>query len=315
MKKWQWNPLRDKLRMQGASAAALLLTAGSIGWLFSPVAATGMLLYLAYKGYKHYTHKADILDGKGSPIPPGTTISTVVDELSPLFGRKKSPEILLHDVPFSPFAADLHTDKLFMTHSAFADSIAGSLFGDSGAPNGPCNRDELKWIAAHEMSHLKVDKKSGAAISHYVLFHVPYILVGASLLGLGAHILSPGTLPLLAEGVSYASAIFGAIGANIAGRVFLNYASRVREFRADRNALYLTRDFNVAASALRKVEGPTRQMMAESSRLKRLFFSHPLYASRVSRMKTAWDKMNQYEKPQDNRPGSNTAPRHAAPVA
>jgi Zn-dependent protease with chaperone function len=152
-------------------------------------------------------------------------------------------------------------------------------------------RDSLRFVLAHEASHIRTGDGTNfpwllGTVSELTLTTSLSLSMGAGLFSmlsgenLAGHVFAHGSL------MTAIPVIAGALCVRMTG---MNILSRMRERRADRNALYLTRDFNAAVAFIEKAYENNRPR-AWLKFLK----THPSRDERIDNLKTAWETIRLY---------------------
>lgn len=121
-------------------------------------------------------------------------------------------------------------------------------------------------------------------------------------LGLGLIGVSLPAISAVAGG-SLLAAIGGLYVVHKLATIPQNFASRIRERRADANALYLTRDLEGAENAMAFLHDGPAEAAPRVSALKEAFRSHPTHRNRVKSLRAAFARVAALPKPvNDNAP-------------
>jgi Zn-dependent protease with chaperone function len=165
--------------------------------------------------------------------------------------------------------------------------------------------DKLRFVAAHEISHARARDSYGATsmfrVLHKNAMKLAYGAAGVALLGAGF-----GAAPLImAAGVPVLKGVMMLALGSVAAGIGLNYANRIKERRADRNAVYLTGKLDPAIDFLRETERrlipPRRPAWLELS-------THPSYYPRVANLKASFEKIRGYEPARSAAPSGSPRP-------
>lgn len=151
---------------------------------------------------------------------------------------------------------------------------------------------QLRFVLAHEMSHAKVeDSSSPALIFKVAKKHMFRALAAGVVVSAGAAMAGVASVPtLVVGGISLLkAATILVVGSKLANAA-INYSGRIQERRADRNAMYLTRDPGAAIDWLKQAEDnkPTRVPAWLE------IYSHPTYYPRVENIRHAWEEVAKY---------------------
>lgn len=165
----------------------------------------------------------------------------------------------------------------------------------------------LRFIVAHEMAHLKTDRRDFAYLAGLILKGATQTLfwgcvgmAGFAALGLPIPLAGPevGLVGLPAAGPLLMPFLAGGalLATWLAGDVFTSYASRVRERRADRNALYVTRDLAAAEAVLNHIHA-AREPEKHDPLIMELCSTHPSHKRRAEALRQAFCQVNCYPAP------------------
>ena len=307
---WDYTPLRERLAVTAISGTTGALLGWGLAGIFNPAAlglAAGYALYKTGRYYQgaafpaltqNYIARLQKKNQLGPRLQRADLVALAEDlrrdfniAAAPQLYTVKPAFILQNFVPWflRPLVRRMHLiDK---------DSIFGILPPDNLllVPDGGLKKykdSEVKFIFAHELAHLKArdDFSLFSVLSHVskhatnALLYGSLAVAGLAALGLSLPVALTLDLPVLAA--------LGVAGLLKAGSILgLNGASRMIERRADRNALYITRDLDSADKALRRTDsgGPGRL-----GRLGETLSSHPSYFYRSAALKAAWEKIKDY---------------------
>ena len=140
--------------------------------------------------------------------------------------------------------------------------------------------DELRFILAHELSHIKTKDVSEIYL-HWPPFVNSFIMLIGSL-SMALNGTAPLTVPLM--GYFY----FKAQGA------LQKFSTRTIEYRADRNAMQLTGDLPSAITSLTKLAG--KRFLDMPSKLETFSASHPQNGERVIGLCEAFNEQSGVDK-------------------
>jgi len=276
-KEWEFITQKDR-RMTAASTTAGVLALGVLSLTFAPL---GPLLGLGYVAFRTYIAKEKfrkklikeyVEEGKYIPVSNDEPMAIIAAEISTQLGRPQTPDIYIEKGNNSKttFSAMPGTNTIVTTRAALDNEMT---------------EPEMRFTAAHEISHLQTDSKTITARIGMNFFSAKL----AALIGvMGAFAAGAGFFVTAQLGVGIiGAAMFGsAITLKMAEQLNI----RIIERRADRNALYITRDIEAAKSDLSK--GPMGKN--KRSRLVELFLDHPSYVPRVKAMTKAFSEVSKY---------------------
>jgi Zn-dependent protease with chaperone function len=224
----------------------------------------------------------------------------MVSEMSKKLGHAETPEVLLIDrktvakmsLPFG-LRWIMNQPKVgnAIMEKTFAAVAASNIFITTQAALDKMTGDKLRFTAAQEMSHIQKDALSlppyVSALTKYMTKALWMCTVATVALGF-AGVAVPtftGSL-LLAAG--------GLIATQLAAKVVNNYGMRVLENRADRNAMYIMRDFEAGKAALEQLHEKKTELAKRGGPLKEMFLIHPSQVRRIENLKKSFDKASQY---------------------
>ena len=314
-RQWSYAPLGERAVAAGASLGAAALFGFTLTQVFNPVAVgvavaygAGRVAYESITGRGPKAVQKMIDQGYIVPLPrEHAHVQKLTDELAQTMGMAPhTAYIATEKVPraMTPWIlrwmlAIPEIRKKIMENTAGAASRLDIIlmtedFLKKATP------DEARFVIAHEMAHAKNEDSDdlrtyGKKLKKYISQPL-WLGLGVMMLG-GLLGVSGVTLPpLLAAGgmgVMMAGLTLGT--ASIAATLGLNYANRVVERRADRNAMYLTRDGEAAISFLRKAETKNRIPPERPAYLEVL--THPSFHPRVANLRAAFTEAAAYPAP------------------
>jgi Zn-dependent protease with chaperone function len=243
----------------------------------------------------------EISNNLGRPVPPKiyTVDAAVVAQMGLPLGlhwlAKLKPvrELLEEKAMPKVFAAIPGSNTILTTKEALAAHIPGG---------------QMRFIIAHEMSHLKADNLSPPLYGKAILKKMtePLMLtVGVALVAS----LFGATLPVSALGVGFLGALkAGAalVAIKYAAGAAVNSGMRIIERRADRNALYITGDLKSAQDAMEWLHDAKQKKPA--SALKEATLDHPSYTKRMAALRTSFEAVAKFP------PLHPTAREHELPM-
>ncbi len=327
-KKYKLIPLKDRLVTTPTALASLAVLGGGLSLAFNPVAlgvAGGVVAYtqlastlLAVPAFRNWVIKGQVKKGNWQPVPEDALASRITAQISKQLGRKEPPKIYTVDdktvvkiaLPFGMrwlFKIDAIRDQA-MPGIFAALTGANTIITTKEALNNGLSEKELRFIAAHEMMHLHAkDNRSPSLRMEGVIKKATRVLFWAGLAGLGAAAVG-ASLPIMAAG-GIGGALTGIgilFGSYLGARVINNFGMRTVENRADRNALYITRDLESGKSALASID-PTAEK--KPNFLMERMMNHPSYGIRAGIMTKAFNKVSKYPIPAP--PAANRARRES----
>ena len=321
-KKWQFNSLKDRITTTTGAAVGLGILGIGLAHLFAPVAlavAFGYGTYavasgaaLAVPKVREYLFNKEVEKGEWEAVSPDAPAMKMAAEISQQLGRKEAPKMYtVNDKAVAKMALPFGL-RWMMKVGDLRDKVMEGVFAALPGTNTlistkeALDRDldpkELKFIIAHEMSHLQAkDNLSPALLARVFAKKVTTALFWGTLAAVGAGVVGVA-LPVVA-GTSALWALGGLTAVWAGAKVANSFGLRAVEERADRNAMYITRDVEAGESALATID-PTAHDSVPF--YKELMLDHPSFDRRIATMKEAFNKAAEYpELP---------APRAAAPA-
>ena len=309
---YAFNTMKDRAQTVGSAAAGLTIFGIGLGMFFHPIVLGIAGTYAAYKmgqglllsvpRFRERYINQMIKKGHFEAVAEEAPISRIAREISNRLGRREAPRIYTIDTQtvagivmpwgFLWLAKQESIRKLISEEAmpkVFA-ALPGSniLLTTKEALAKNLSEKKMRFIIAHEMSHLQVDSfslvsysKAAVGKMSELLFWGTGIAIGLSLFGIG--------LPLMAT----LPALMTLFVANVVSGTAFNFGTRVKERRADRNALYLTRDLEGAKEAMDYVHDDP-ESKGPSTLLEEAFKTHPGYTSRMRSLSQAFNKVAKY---------------------
>jgi Zn-dependent protease with chaperone function len=229
----------------------------------------------------------EISDNLGRPVPPklyAVDAAVVAHMGLPLGLRwlakvKPVRELLVEKAMPKVFAAIPGANTILTTKQALA-----------AIPS----ETQMRFIVAHEMSHLKTDFLSPPLYGKAIVKKMSETLILAVGAALVLSIFGVG-LPVTALGVGAMAAIKGGIALaaiKYASGAAINFGMRLIEKRADRNGLYITRDLESAKNVMNWLHEPSQK--TPCSILKEATLDHPSYTKRMASLVTSFNAVAKY---------------------
>lgn len=317
-KQWNYAPLRGRIAGNAAAAGAVAVYGAGLAQIFNPAAlgmaaayAAGNLIYnelmARYSGVPGL-----IRGGYISPLPQQhKALQTMADDMARVMGMWPPKIYVVNDRilrAMTPWYArwtlrDRYVRAKSMRQTAAAISNLNMIMMGEEMMRQATD-EELRFIIAHEMSHVKNgDSTTLRAFVHTAKKHMGHALlagtglaIGAALFGSGGMaaplLLGAGAWPLLGPWL----ALGGLLLTGGASGLLLNGASLVMERRADRNAIYVTRDGQGANQGLVDImEG--RKIPPELPAFIEFLGTHPTYHPRIANIRAAWQEAAAYPVP------------------
>lgn len=295
-KQWQWKPASYKVRTWAGTLGALAayglgasLLLNPIGLIATTLLVTSLTLAFIDKNKPNPAYKPH--DTK--PAPTSSAIFTITRDIAEKMGMKEIPRVFIkHARPLldvmSLFGGDSNKIKKALENDFSASPQQNVIEASAEALDAGPSARKLNYILAHEMSHIKNDKNNPALIAKAVTkIATPVLAVATISIGLFT-----GALPLAAS-LTGGKAILGLLLMTKGAKLFSHYGIRVTEKLADRNAMYITRDFNAAAAAIKGMHSDMpfdRKMplMVEIAQ------THPIGLSRIESLRKSWEEAITY---------------------
>lgn len=315
-KQWQWKPLSYKVRTWAGALGALAayglgatLLLNPIGLIATTLVVTGLTLAFANKNKPTATYQPH----NTKPASFSSAIVTLTRDIAEKMGMKEIPRVFIkHAQPIldamTIFGGDTGKIRKALENDFSASPQQNLIEASAEAIEARPSARKLNYILAHEMSHIKNDKNNPALIAKAVTKFTTPILLAATI-GIG---ILTGT-SLLAAGLTGGKAILGLLLMTKGSKLFSHYGIRVTEKLADRNAMYITRDFNAAAAAIKDMHSdmPFDRRMPL---LMEIIQTHPIGLSRIESLRKSWEEAITYpplragDPTNDNRPVSDEKP-------
>lgn len=307
-KNWNFRPAAGQLKIATAGIAATAVYGLALTQIFNPLALAGFIAFGAGKTALSYYmmtrpdyDKKLVQSNHLSPLEPEHEyIQTMVDDIVKMTGMKPHTAYIIEDklvraaMPWY-LRWMLKEPKIYkrvMENSAMALSTLDIVCISRQFIDKYSTGIE-RFAVAHEMGHAynedssplqtiaKVLKKS---TEKGLLWGMGACLAFGTLGVIGLP-LATTTLPVMAAGVGLFKGGLMLGAASFATNRILAYGSRVQEYRADRNAVYFTRnadaDINFLTEASEKGVAPSRSPRFETA-------EHPSYHRRVAGLRAAF---------------------------
>lgn len=303
---WQYAPLAERLAINTAALSGLALLGVTASFFFTPVILMTVSAYSAFKvstfaiarhkKLREKIMKWEARKGDRIKLPDEHPFTQIVGDLSQQLERPKSPEIYMisekallkiQHLPFRRFLKN-STEKKIKKH--FSADVFGDFLtvGNRAVNDNHYTSEELKFMAAHKMVHLKTDKFSLPVLADNLGSYICQSLALGTIVACAFSIAGIVAMPFAMTIGSTALAVGSLAGARIFSHSLSVYAAKRGEQRADRNALYLTGDIDSALSAIKKVSPPKRNVR----NLWSMEFSN---ADRAKRLKRSFNTVAKYQ--------------------
>ena len=323
---WAYSPVTGSLKMAAAATAATGFFVWGLSGIFNPIALGVAGAYALYKvgaGYA-FTMVPDlrrkmvasaIKEGEFTPLAKDHSFQKMTNELSDRMGRPVPPDIYLVDEEFVlKMAAPWGLRWLLkgavrqQMHKVFAAVPGANMMLTTRQALAAREYDDesMRFVIAHELSHMQSDDHlTFERVAKGIINNMTKVLA----LGCGAAMISgmlgiasaPAFLTLSSGGFV---ALCAAVGTWAVASLGTKYASRVMERRADRNALYVTRDLRGAGKLMDTLHDTPGGRSLPSSKLGEAFHavseayaSHPSYYPRTESLRDSWNKVAAHPAP------------------
>lgn len=316
LKDWKYSAPLDETKIAlGAIAGAAVMAVG-LSQIFNPVAlgiagayGIGKVLHAQVvanvKPLLERELAKDIATGKLTPVEDDEPVVRIAADISRQLGHKEPPKAYYLDaslvakialpvglrwlMKFRPVQASV-MPKVFA-----AVPGANLLYTTREALNNGMNEQQLRYITAHEMSHLHKDRLSPAILTRAAITHTSRALMLGCAAGLGLALFG-AALPLTAAaGGSILLAAGGLWAVSTVAKVAANFGMRTLEARADRNALHITRDLQNATSALDVLHGRPYYRAKRTPLVLETLSTHPTQRRRIEKLQDAFNDVAKYK--------------------
>jgi Zn-dependent protease with chaperone function len=312
--KYPFKTMKERTLTGGSAALGLAAFGWGLSSIFNPVALGIAVAYGAYtvggaalmsvKPFREWQMNALVKKGKAEEVSPDSRIGRIAKEVSDDLGRAAPPKIYTIGtemvakmaLPFGlRWLAKNASFKKFLTEKAMPKVYAAlpganTMYTTKEALNSDISDKALRFIVAHEMGHLKADAASPTLLGRAFIKAAGKPLLLAVGAGLVLSAFGVGLPVTLGMGLFKAGAAL--IGLKMASNVSMNFGMRVLERRADRNALYVTRDLEGARETMNFLHEPGQRK--PSSVLKESFLDHPSYLKRMDALTSAFNVVSKY---------------------
>lgn len=317
-KQWNYAPLRGRIAGNAAAAGAVAVYGAGLAQIFNPAAlglaasyAAGHLVYNALMA-RYSGVPGLIRGGYISPLPPQyQSLQATVDDVARVMKIWPPKIYVVNDRmlrAMTPWYArwqlrDRYVRAKCMRYTAAAVSNLNLIMmGEEMMKQA--SDEELRFIIAHEMSHVKNgDSTTLRAFANTAKKHMGRALLAGTGLAIGAALFGSGGVaaPLLLGAGAWPVlgpwlALGGLLLTGGAARLLLNGASLVMERQADRNAIYVTRDAEGANRGLLDIMDG-RKIPPELPGFIEFLGTHPTYHPRIANIRAAWQEAASYPVP------------------
>lgn len=308
-KEWDYHPLKERFTENAVIGATAVAYGLALSQIFNPVALSVAAAYgigkTAYGFWQMHQEGATqkLIDKGYLGIPYQARTQKWVDEaaqvmeMTPHKAYRVEDNMIKAVTPwFLRWALDKSPDlkQSMMEKAAFALTTHDLVAMAKEFLDRNPERQE-RFAIMHEMAHCKAEdsyhsmnvfkliKKNAVKL----LLTATALTTAAGIIGLGA-----GSALVLAPGVGLFTGALMFAGASVLGHLGIAYASRIAERRADRNAVYLTRDPQAMVDWLKSIDKPSR-----IEKFTEPFKSHPGLTKRIANLREAANLAAAYPAP------------------
>lgn len=312
--KYKFKTMSERAAENATAVAGLTLYGVGLSQIFNPVALGIAGAYGAYTvgraalmnvpAYRDWEMGRMVKKGHATQLPDDHPFVQMAKEISEDLGRKQAPKVytvtsdVVVQIALPPGLRWL--GKLRPVRDAIEEKAMPKVFAalpgsnllmtTDAALNNGMSQDELKFIAAHEMGHLKTDAGSLNLLGRGFVNKMNMPLMLATTAAVALSVFGVG-LPVTAGMAAWKA--FGALVAIKLGTdAALKLGTRIMERRADRNALYVTRDLEAGQDAMEWLHEPAQKK--PHSLLREALLTHPSYQRRLSAMQKSFNHVAKY---------------------
>ncbi len=310
---YRFNSFGQKAQTIGSALLGLGVLGVGMALVLNPVAGIAAAAYAAYT-YVETVRLAipsvrarimahDVRKGLYAPVDAQEPIVQTATAISNRLGRRMPPEVYTVSAG-EVIKMEMPLGLRWLRHIGpvrrwFEENTMSSLYAAVPGANilittkqalaKKLPQRELEFVIAHEMSHLQTDGFSFNGHAATMAKRAVEILAWGGVVA-GGLALAGVALPLglCAASLHAFSCMAGAYGAS---KLAINYGQRVIERRADRNALYITRDLKGATAAMDRLHTYEER---EFNRVAAVVSGHPVYKLRMSALRKSFEKVSAY---------------------
>lgn len=301
-KPWRFTSLQEDTVITAAGVAATAVFVAGTAAVFSPLAlglAAGYCALkvghtyaaMAFRPIRDQALKSMHKSRHYKPVPADSKIVALVAEQSKRLGWAEAPPVYLVDAKTVAKMALPFGLRWLMNNPKTRNTVMPKVFAAVPGMNiifttqealNTMHDEQLAFITAHEMSHLKKEALSLPVFVKAAKQRLTEGLGGLVLIG-GGLALAGVSVPLFTGGAIVA--MVGLVGATVAAGVINNIGVRTYERRADRNGLYLNQaeatlansveSFKAARSVFEKLHDKALWAAKKELLLTEIFLTHP----------------------------------------
>lgn len=313
-RRYRFNSFGQWIQTVGSGIAGLGVMGAGVAFLFNPVVGIVAAAYaaipvlgqvlLASPRIRNSMFESGIKKGEYAPVDDNEDIVKTAKEISDRLGRPVPPKVytMSYDtvakmgLPLGfKWLRKLPSIRKMMVEKAMPKVYAALpganvLLTTKEALAQKVPQRELEFTIAHEMSHLKVDGFSLNMYAGVIRKRASQLLMWGCAIAGGLALVGV-TLPFTAGlGIlPTAAALFGV--ARVA-KAAVSFGTRVIERRADRNALYITRDLQGAVDMMDHLHEAKDKKRTTWSQA--VFDDHPPYLKRIKALNRSFNVVSKY---------------------
>ena len=296
-RRWNFKPVGESLAIEGLSvigAAAITLPFAVIMGPFTVAVFAGVSLYRTWCDAGKISEK-DIpgIMPEHTALPSSHQSMRHVASLTKEFNLKSAPRVMQ---PPDMVAMNYPHMHEYYPASKVAALTTANIISLPRQAVDAYNPEELRFIIAHEMSHIKVND-SNRIHTHAKIYAIRFSLMAGigMLANVALHMAGYATLAPLAPAAGTGMLVLaGAFFSFNAGIWLMNSAIRQAEYRADRNALYAAPNLDAAIAGLKKVYRYATPLMISQYMqprpvIQEMQHTHPSFPNRIAALRSAWE--------------------------
>ena len=320
---WEYHPLREYFTEVAICRATAVAATLCVAPFFNSVAFAGALslgvISLFYSPKDAYYDLHDFLKSRIAgekfvsrpridPVPKGSFVGSTIKKLKermnikrPVQGYIMNDEYLFRTMGWMDRKiAEFDPMRAAQKRAYYAYTLDGRVALTKDSINNFAQTPEqklgLEFILAHELAHIKTQDGSSRelkqAMNSTALYLMGMIATRPVLAVFGIDLQVTenivGQNPLISSCVS----LFTLFNVAVAGNLALNKVSRIAEARADRNALYVTKNLDAAHEAWYHLGINNKPV----SLIEQCLSTHPLGTERHANLDRAWAEIQTFEK-------------------
>jgi Zn-dependent protease with chaperone function len=327
---WKYSLPAENVKIGLSVVTGTAVMVAGLSQVFNPLALGLGLAYAAARttyaaagmhipALTRYIVKKDVEQGRLTPVAEDEPIVRMAGEISDKLGLAR-PGIYFADEKFvveamAPWGLRRLLRHIGIDMKSVLAAIPGAntIVTTDKTLRSLGSGSALEFSVAHEMAHLRQDALSPVPFARVYMQHATralfWITAASAALGVAGIALPAGAL----AGGSALAAFAGLAAVRAGAGIINNYGLRIVEQRADRNALYITRDLKGAVGALARgyceepleVAAASEEVVKEMPAWKEAFRTHPSDIRRFAALSAAFRDVSRYPELKS----SNDAPR------